>query len=82
MGFFRNLFGYRKVEQVLDDAYFDQQYPVIGTTSPYKIPPPAREEEYVEEVVAIRVKPRKPKKLNRGLTKKVTATKPKKKATK
>jgi len=78
MGFFRNLFGYNKVEQELSDA----QWEGIGTTPPYKIPPPPFEEEFVEEIVATRVKPRKPKKLNKGLTKKVAATKPKKKARK
>ena len=80
MGFFRNLFSYKKVEKELGDAYYDP-YP-IGTTPPWPVPPPPFEEEYVEEIVAVRVKSRKPKKLNKGLTKKVVATKTKKKVRK
>jgi hypothetical protein len=65
MGWFKDLFGYKKVEVVLSDAYVEAL-------------PLDSEEEFFEEPEVIRVKPRKPKKLNKGLTKKVISTKKKK----
>lgn len=58
MGWLKDLFGYKKVDIVLSDGYVEAL-------------PLDSEEEFFEESEVVRVKPRKAKKMNKGLTKKV-----------
>jgi len=80
MGILKRLFGYKKalVDKVWNAGTSDAYYRA-GYTEYVAVPAQDHSGEYVVEPVANRTKPRKAKKLNKGLVKRTTAAKPAKK---